>query len=198
MNHLHSDLLKEIFTHIPLAHHALYRLVCLRWSRLIPRRSTYCLHYINDFKLMRRAYYAGCPLDPYKREFNRAILIGNLDMIEWLHAQGCNPDYDSIHIAVQYGHLEIVQYLVQQHKCYIHSSTFNQAAARGHLHVLKWLYSVDRPYRDETCQTAASKGKLDVLQWGRLNLPWNRKKCLRLARRGGHKTVLAWIEKQRW
>jgi hypothetical protein len=46
------------------------------------------------------------------------------------------------------------------------------------------------------CSSAAEYGYLDVLRWLRSQdppCPWNASDCLRLAEKGGHWEIVAWI-----
>ncbi|KAL6075282.1 Ankyrin repeat domain containing protein [Balamuthia mandrillaris] len=66
---------------------------------------------------------------------------GNLEMLKWLHEQGCPWD----------------------------ASTFDRAAVSGDLEVAKWMHAQGCPWEASTCNTAAKEGHLDFLKWAREN-----------------------------
>jgi len=80
------------------------------------------------------------------------------------------------------------------------SKTCTNAAANGHLEVLKWARTVAVPACDwdvYTCTCAAANGHLEVLKWARTvavpacELDWNA--CVEAAESGRHFEVLKWL-----
>ncbi len=62
---------------------------------------------------------------------------GNLELLQWLRANGCAWDAD----------------------------TCSNAARNGHLHVLKWARANGCEWSSYACACAAGAGRLDMLQW---------------------------------
>jgi hypothetical protein len=72
------------------------------------------------------------------------------------------------------------------------------AAAGGHLELLRWALTVGRLWGETTCENAARGGHLHVLEWLRAQdppCPWNRRTCSEAAK-GGHLHVLKWARVQ--
>ena len=70
---------------------------------------------------------------------------GNLELVQWLRANGCDWC---------------------DHAC-------GEAAEGGHLEVLQWLRANGCPWHRDTCYFAVDKGHVEVLRWARENgCPW--------------------------
>ena len=71
-----------------------------------------------------------------------AAIGGQLRVLQWLIAQGCECS------------AEVVEY----------------AAGGGHIHVLKWLRAAGAELDGNACDAAAGGGHLDCLKWWRAGL----------------------------
>jgi hypothetical protein len=92
---------------------------------------------------------------------------GQLAVLQWLWAEGCEWD----------------------------EGTCGAAAEGGHLVVLQWARANGCEWGEETCSAAAEGGHLAVLQWARANgCTWRQADCLLMAR-AGSKTH-EWIQAQ--
>ena len=120
--------------------------------------------------------------------------------------------------AVAGGHLAVLAWLHKEHRQYSNTVNWDQttvwnqfeycktAARRGHLTMLKWLYTIGLTGKKNEyamdgnavasftgiCHAAAKGGQLEVLQWLReRGCPWGPDTCLFAAERG-HLAVLQW------
>ena len=75
----------------------------------------------------------------------------------------------------------------------------SEAAAGGHLDVLKWLRNEGCPWDEWTCSAAANVGHLEVLKWLRKEndppCPWDEWTCSNAAEYG-HLEVLKWLRNE--
>ena len=94
---------------------------------------------------------------------------GNLDVIKYLHENGCPWDEETCWRAAQAGHLDVLKY-AHENACPWNWLTCTKAAAGDHLHVLKYAH-------EHGC-------------------PWNRAQCLQYAIHNRHHHVIAWIDAQ--
>jgi hypothetical protein len=119
---------------------------------------------------------------------------GRVDLVEWLHAHGCEANTNTFIRAAENGHLATLDWL--NDNCIPWNEEIcAQVAARGLLRVLQHLRQQGCPWDQQTCVAAATRGHLEMLQWARANgCPWDRQACLVEARRCGHRSTLAWIE----
>ena len=124
---------------------------------------------------------------------NRAILYGNLEMVQWLKENGCTWDIWTCAWAARGGHLEVLKWS-RENGAPWDEETCAEAARGGHLEVLKWLRENGCPWDEYTCAWAAGGGQLEVLKWLRENgAPWSIYTC-RWAAKGGHLEVLKWLK----
>jgi len=74
--------------------------------------------------------------------------------------------------------------------------TCEAAAQRGDLVMLQWLRSQGCPWDVETCNNAAKEGHFEVLQWARSQgCPWEPDTCWEAAVHG-HLDILRWLRSQ--
>ena len=98
----------------------------------------------------------------------KAASQGNLDVLKYLHANGCPWDED----------------------------TCKKAAKRGYMDVLKYAHENGCPWDFRTCRNAAIAGHLDVIKYARENgCPCDRSQCRRSAS-CEHEHIVAWIDAQ--
>ena len=93
---------------------------------------------------------------------------GNLEVLQWLRARGCEWDWETCARAAEGGHLEVLQW-ARANGCEWDPWTCGSAARGGHLDVLKWLRENGCEWDEETCAGAAEGGHLEVLRWAREN-----------------------------
>lgn len=97
---------------------------------------------------------------------NSAAENGHLEIVVWLHTNGCSCTTQAMNMAAAVGHLEMVKWLHENRSEGCTSSAMDEAAANGHLDVVEWLHK----YRSEGCTSsamdeAAANGHLNMVQW---------------------------------
>ncbi len=122
---------------------------------------------------------------------------GHLEVLQWAIEQGCPWDQTQMcAYAALGGHLEVLQWARSQ-GCPWDERTCGWAARGGHLEVLQWARSQGCPWNEEICATAARGGHLEVLQWARSQgCPWDQTRVCGWAAGGGHLEVLQWAIEQ--
>lgn len=122
---------------------------------------------------------------------------GQLEMLQWLRAQGCSWSHYTCEAAVKNGHLGVLQW-AHANGCELRYSMLRTAAWSGHLEVFRWLY-VDCGLREppldaQVCMYAAKRGRLEILQWLRAQSPpyeWDAR-TVAVALDKGHHAVVEW------
>jgi hypothetical protein len=136
--------------------------------------------------------------DRKSKLYASAARHGSLSTLQYLvstfHLQ-C--DIKITRIATQYGHINILKYLleVRQYRndngiggCYA-------AAEYGQLEILKWARKNELHWCERTCGVAAEKCHLEVLQWAHFNgCPWDTRTCTNAAT-NGHLALLQWARR---
>ena len=100
-----------------------------------------------------------------------AVFGGNLELVRWLHGEGCESGYitiDTCCLAARGGHLEVLRWLLGK-GCSWDEEVCAAAGMGGHLQVLQWLRAEGCPWDAQTCFRAAERGHLEVLRWAREN-----------------------------
>jgi len=123
---------------------------------------------------------------------------GHLDCFKYLLQNGCNwwfedgsKAFGSLLECFKWTHANNVNMYEDQEPGIAASS----AAELGDLDCLIWLHDNDFEMDEETCESAASEGYLHILQWAIANgCPWNKKKCLYLAKREQNDEMINFIE----
>ena len=122
----------------------------------------------------------------------KAAKTGQLEVMKWLHANGCPWDANTCESAAEGGHLKVLQ-RARANGCPWGARTCSGAAEGGHLDVLQWARANGCLWDTWTCAFAAWKGHLEGLQWSRANgCPWGEQTCTSAAE-GGHLEVLQWL-----
>ena len=130
------------------------------------------------------------------------ILPGRVALVKWALAEGCPREHEDrdmvevanmIGVAAKHGHLELVQWLVQEQGWgKAAKDVVMHTAAGGNLEVVQWLKTKGCTWGEFTCMAAATFGKLEILQWLRANgCPWDELTCEN-AVRNYHVEVLRW------
>jgi len=104
-----------------------------------------------------------------------AVRSGNLHIVKWLRSVACIPwDTDACNDAAANGHLEILKYLQKQ--AYPMSvSTYVDAAANGHLEIIKWLRENGYSWNELVCSYASRNDHYEILKWLHDNgCPWDK------------------------
>ena len=119
----------------------------------------------------------GAPLRT--RVASDVILPGGLALVKWALAEGCPREgYVGIRqdnmatAAAQYGHMELVRWLIQEQGFAMTEVVMGMAARSGNLELVRWLRGEGCDWSAWTCMFAAESEWLGVLQWLRANGCW--------------------------
>lgn len=127
------------------------------------------------------------PIHHYSFHISNCIAkSGNLKMLQWVHARGCNFNENIFTNAVESGNIEMLNWLVSieskivldsfkkanmevlewahEKKYSIHYACIS-AAKNGDIKLLKWLESIHMLHIDGIYHGAVQRGRLEVLQW---------------------------------
>ena len=141
-------------------------------------------------------------------------------MLQYLLDNGCISSNETVRIAAENGHLEVLQYLVENTEYHWDISVSTSAAYEGHLHVLQYIRGYTKSshifdnnddndlkriqrrknpcmWDETTCAFAAQAGQLHILQWMRSlpkeeRCPWDVRTCITSAYMG-HLHILQWV-----
>ncbi|KAI9994690.1 hypothetical protein PInf_011517 [Phytophthora infestans] len=108
---------------------------------------------------------------------------GNIAMVQWLLTQSRDAGKQwALKNAAAQGHLEIVKLLVSEGMVYLDGEAFYDAAANGHLSVVQWLKESNLGLKMayKAMDLAATNGHLEF------------------AAAGGHLEVLKWLHENCW
>ncbi len=109
---------------------------------------------------------------------------GNLELLKFLHENGCPWDEKTCYRAALNGHLECLRY-AHENGCPWDEETCWRAAKKGQLECLKYAHENGCPWDEETCSQAAKNGHLECLKYAHENgCPWDEKTCSKAARHG--------------
>lgn len=132
---------------------------------------------------------------------------GHLDVLTWCLTQDppCPVDTSTLMGAIRAGHLAIVVWLQTTpqvpHKEVWNSKMTAEAAAYGHIHILRWLrygLAIPRDWDELACANAAQYGHLETLKWLRsqtMPCPWDKETC-NVAAQYGKFDILKWARNQ--
>lgn len=100
-----------------------------------------------------------------KQSINLAAENGHLEVVKWLDANGY--DERSIHlmdIVAQKGHLDVMMWLHENGVIWT-KNTMALALRNGHLEVAKWLHANGVICTENTVASAVRNGNLEVVKW---------------------------------
>lgn len=136
--------------------------------------------------------------------WSEACRHGSIAVVKWLHRNNIAPDCraECLNYAIRFGHLQLVQFLLENNLVNFNRYLMCEAVKYGHLDLVKYFYD-----QEGWCLTispwdcAIEGGYLDVLKWlheniifgGRVNVAYRypRHKIERLA----HLHVAEWLAK---
>ena len=124
------------------------------------------------------------------------IMPGRVELVKWALAEGCPRDggYDDTLAvaAADFGHTELVRWLIQEQGFAMDDTVMGIAAYSGNLELVRWLRGEGCDWNARACGSAAAAGRLAVLQWLRANgCPWDAETC-NMAALNGHLETLRW------
>ena len=98
---------------------------------------------------------------------------GQVALAKWALVEGCPrekfPGFSMAVVAADHGHLQLVQWLIQEQGFAMDKRVMENAASSGNLELVRWLRGEGCPWDLETCHYAVDKGHEEVLQWAREN-----------------------------
>lgn len=128
---------------------------------------------------------------PWGRASVDAAMNGHLRILEWAHARGCPWTDDTAAFAAVRGHLEVLQWLFARGCPLVR--VWEAALAAGHLQMAEWLVAADVAFDGETgAMIAASKGRLDVLEWVAARYAVDMDRVLASAAGAGRLSIVQW------
>ena len=198
------------------------------WDKTAPTESaasTLANH--NRLAALQWLYQYHIPAEA-RRETNTvcgcAAANGNLELLQWARANGCQWGKDTCAGAARNGHFAVLRWMRKQnppcpwngqtyhnaaaHKdpevlVWLHEQgcgwdelTFPEAARRGNIVCMRWLRDRGCHWDELTCSQAAFAGNLEALQWLRAaGCPWDEGTCAKAAG-AGHLPILQWARAQ--
>lgn len=122
-----------------------------------------------------------------------AAEAGNLDMVQWVHANGLRPNPHAVAMACRGGNDRMLTWMLDHADAPVDEYASFWAALNGHLRCLEALWLHSHPMDDRCCYAAAGAGHLECLQWLRKGQKghWDHQTCNHAA--GGNQ-----VECLRW
>jgi hypothetical protein len=104
---------------------------------------------------------------PWNKETCRnAAMFGHLQLLKWLHEQGCPWDEDTFDAAVRYGgNVEMLEWLYKKNSLWMRGWHCSLGAISGNMDVLKWLHGRKFLWGIDTFDIAIEKGNLEMVNW---------------------------------
>ncbi|KAG1702225.1 hypothetical protein DVH05_010015 [Phytophthora capsici] len=132
---------------------------------------------------------------------DEAARHGDIDMMQWLHSErGDQLTYEGVMRAVNHGFLNAVKWMKDNYTESVATKDLrmDQAAANGHLEMIKWLHEEHAWCTMQAMNYAASNGHLEVVKF----LHKNRTEgcntdAMDLAAGNGHLNVVEWLHVNR-
>jgi len=126
-----------------------------------------------------------------------AVRGGHLEIVKYLREiQGVNYGIFTCSGAAYNGHLEVLKYLRTEFNgsiCSWNEHTFSSAATTGRIDVLEWLYENKCPYHKWSCVNAIRYNRFDSLKWLREHgCKWDGE-TVKAAAEYGHVEILKYL-----
>eukprot|EP00953_Heterococcus_sp_UTEX-ZZ885_P027939 14933-Heterococcus_DN1.PRE.3 len=142
-----------------------------------------------------------------------AAQSGSVPLLQFLIKEGCLIDNETFACAASSGSIPALQYLMEQEDITGWYGWLDDAACRGHLHVLRWAAANDTDreivWNDRhLCGSAAQSGSIEIMQFLQekgANLvehnvssdnAWEEESITTKAARGERKEMLLWLKQQ--
>lgn len=125
---------------------------------------------------------------------NKCIKCNRLDILKYIHENGCSLSRKACNRAAKNGHLEILKYL---HKigCNWSTMTCCYAAKNGHLEILKYLLENGCSWNSAwICFGAVENNHLEIIKYFCENCRiWNIGECIDIAIERGHNEIAKYL-----
>ena len=107
-----------------------------------------------------------------------AAETGNLDLLQWVCAEGLKPTTHTVSMACNGGHDRMLAWLLDEAGAPVDCYASFWAARKGHLRCLEALWLRKHAMDHRCCYAAAGGGHLEVLKWLRANgCMWDYQVC---------------------
>ena len=128
----------------------------------------------------------------------RAAESGSIEMIEFLRAQGVQPDEDTLHRAATRHHVPLVRHLRALGVPWTGVRTWYAVLVQGHLDLLQLMETegvLDCPPKHLMAYTAARSGNVAMLQYleEHLEVVFHETRALHAAARDMHLAAIEWL-----
>ncbi|ETO58834.1 hypothetical protein F444_22781, partial [Phytophthora nicotianae P1976] len=132
---------------------------------------------------------------------DEAARHGDLEMMQWLHSErGDHLTYEGVMRAVDHGFLDAVKWMMDTFpdSVVIKDIRMDNAAANGHLEMIKWLHQHQAWCTKQAMNRAAGNGHLEIVQF----LNEHRSEgcttdAMDLAASNGHLDMVKWLHENR-
>jgi hypothetical protein len=172
--------------------------------------------------VIKWAYDSGYPVGC--NVLDKAALNGHINILKWaFESTFIISDEKICENAALNGHLECLMYAKDMGVKFCSDKCTKNAAINSHLHILKWVVENGMILSETICPIAARNGRLDILQFARLNgcgwfhnisvpdvasehgylhiLKWSHENgaeiwpdaCINGALKGGHLDIVIWL-----
>jgi len=125
-----------------------------------------------------------------------AAAHGNMMMLEWALARGCEMDGRTPRYAASNGHLATLQWLCTRRAwCAQSTNVLWSAAYAGHLHVIEWALAKSFPRTGDPIGEAARGGHAHIVRWLHAHGFELNERAANLAAMRGDMELVQWIHK---
>jgi hypothetical protein len=127
---------------------------------------------------------------------NTAAKYAQLDILRWLHEQGCEWDRQPVSdYAAESGSVPMLKYLRKQHGVVFDAYTMRTAADKGHTAACCYLRSVSCPWNEDVSNSAAAYDHMRTLRvLIVLGCPWRAHNVCAAAARSSDTELLAYAQ----
>ena len=108
----------------------------------------------------------------YESYMNGVVIYGNTDVFLWFIKQGCEVSKENVHLVMRYGHVKILDYLLEHEKELVVANAeegLESAILEGTsrtLDAIKWLYeNIHILPKDKSVNIIASLGRKDIMEY---------------------------------
>lgn len=136
-------------------------------------------------------------IDNYKNA-DCAAYHGYLKIFEERGESLTHIGIDTVRIAANRGHLDVLRWIHDNGKGYFERSLIDTAVRLGYIDIVKWLYENKiNDFRKHTMGFAAANGHLEIVKW----LHYNGARCTKfvmdIAASDGHLDTVIWLHENR-
>jgi len=125
----------------------------------------------GHLEVLKWLHTNGCPLNAYAAACESGAKC--LEILKWLKENGCIWDNRAHIVAAKEGNMEALNWLSENGQ---NESIFRAAVSGGSLEIVQWVsQKIEIKSKLKYCALAASRGHLEVLKWLReKEFPWDK------------------------